>query len=295
MEPLKAPSHKPALEKILPQLGSSITYKKFSNEKPNGVAMWHYHPEVELVFIDKGSGKRHVGNNISYYNDGEVILLGPNLPHYGFTDRLTENNKEIVVQFLKEILGDNFLGIPEMRSINALMERSKQGLSFKGETKKEVAILLDEMEQMNHFDRMIRLLKVMNVLAKSNEYQILNASAVTIETDPKSNERIKTVYDHVRANFQRTISLDEIASLSNMTVPSFCRYFKKLTGKTFTQFVNEFRITHACKLLSETPNTIAHISYECGYNNFSHFNKHFKLYTSKNPSAYRDEFRRVVN
>jgi len=142
---------------------------------------------------------------------------------------------------------------------------------------------------------MIQLLKVMHLLAQSKEYEILNASAVTIETDPKSNERIKTVYDHVRANFQRTISLDEIASLSNMTVPSFCRYFKKLTGKTFTQFVNEFRIAHACKLLSETPNTIAHISYECGYNNFSHFNKHFKLYTGKNPSAYRDEFKRVVS
>jgi len=123
METLKAPTHKPALEKILPQLGSSITYKKFSNEKPNGVAMWHYHPEVELVYIDKGSGKRHVGNNISYYSDGEVILLGPNLPHYGFTDRLTENNKEIVVQFLKEIWGDSFLGAPEMRYINALLER----------------------------------------------------------------------------------------------------------------------------------------------------------------------------
>ncbi|MEE9374429.1 MAG: AraC family transcriptional regulator [Saprospiraceae bacterium] len=295
MEPYKVPTHKPALEKILPQLGSSIAYKRFSDEKPNGEAMWHYHPEVELVYIDKGSGKRHVGNNISYYNNGEVILLGPNLPHYGFTDRLTDNNKEIVIHFLKDILGDKFFAMPEMRNIEALLERSKQGLSFKGQTKIEVAEILDKMEDMNHFDRMIGLINVLQVLAKSKEYEILNASAVTIETDPKSNERIKTVYDHVRANFQRTITLDEIASLSNMTVPSFCRYFKKLTGKTFTQFVNEFRISHACKLLAETPYTIAHISYECGYNNFSHFNKHFKLYTKKNPSAYRDEFRKVVN
>lgn len=295
MDLIKLPTHKPALEKILPELGSSITFKKFNNEKPNGVATWHYHPEIELIFIDKGSGKRHVGNSISYYNNGEVILIGPNLPHYGFTNRLTQNNTEIVVQFLLKVFGGDFLENPEMGSVKTLFEISKQGMSFYGKTKEKVGILLDEMALMNHFERMIQLLKVLNVLAKSDEYQILNASEITIETDPKSNERIRIIYDHVRDNFDKPIALEEISDLVSMTVPSFCRYFKKLTGKTFTQFVNEFRIIHACKLLSETPNTITDISYECGFNNFSHFNKHFKMYTGKTPSTYRDAFRQVVN
>jgi transcriptional regulator GlxA family with amidase domain len=142
---------------------------------------------------------------------------------------------------------------------------------------------------------MLSLLEVLQVLSLSEEYIYLNASKVTLEADPKSNERIRKVYAHVRQNFEQNIPLEDVAQLVNMTVPSFCRFFKKLTGKTFTQFVNEFRIIHACKLLSETPNTIADIAFDSGYNNFSHFNKHFKIYTGKNPSVYRDEFKKMIN
>lgn len=281
---------KPALKSVQPSFGSSFSFSRFSDETPTGFAQWHYHPEIEMVYIEKGNGKRHIGNHVSYYSHGDLILIGPNLPHYGFAHRLTKNNTETVVQFKEDFLGDDFFKSEEMQKIAKLIDRSKQGLSFFGSTKREVGRLLADMAVMNRFDRLLRILKILNKLAETEEYRVLNASKLTIQVGRSDNDRIKLVYDHVRDNFQSTVKLDEIAQLTNMTVPSFCRYFKKQTKKTFTQFVNEFRVIHACKLLSETNRTIADICFECGFNNFSHFNKQFKLVTEKSPSAYRSEF-----
>jgi AraC-like DNA-binding protein len=168
-------------------------------------------------------------------------------------------------------------------------------MSFYGKTKAKVGQLLDEMVVMNHFDRLLHTLRILQVMANSDEYRILNASKVTIEINQQDKDRIKLIYDFVRENFQKEISLEEMSILTNMTVPSFCRYFKKQSGKTFTQFVNEFKVIHACKLLSETGRTVADICFECGFNNFSHFNKQFKIVTGKSPSDYRSEFRLVIS
>lgn len=287
--------NKPALEKIQPSFGSSISFKRFSDEQPNGIAAWHYHPEIELVYIQSGNGKRHIGNHVSYYTSGDLILIGPNVPHYGFTDRLVNRNTEVVLQFREDFMGSVFDDVAELGKIGELLKLSLHGLSFYGKTKEKVGQLLDEMVIMGHFDRLLQTMRVLNVMARSDEYIILNATKATIEINQQDKERIKIIYDHVRENFQKELPLDEIAEMTNMTVPSFCRYFKKQTSKTFTQFVNEFKVIHACKLLSETGRTVADICYECGFNNFSHFNKQFKIVTGKNPTDYRAEFRRVIS
>lgn len=286
---------KPALEKIQPSFGSSISFKRFSDERPNGIAVWHYHPEIELVYIEKGNAKRHIGNHVSYYTSGDLIFIGPNVPHYGFTDRLVNRNTEVVLQFKEDFMGQDFKSISEFQKIGDLMDLSLHGMSFYGKTKNKVGRLLDEMVVMNHFDRLLHTLRILQIMANSEEYRILNATKVTIEINQQDKDRIKLIYDFVRENFQKEISLEEMSVLTNMTVPSFCRYFKKQTGKTFTQFVNEFKVIHACKLLSETGRTVADICFECGFNNFSHFNKHFKIVTGKSPSEYRSEFRLVIS
>jgi len=283
----------PTLEKIPVSVDSSIAYNRFYDEQPTGEPIWHYHPELQLVYIKSGHGKRHVGNHISYYTSGDLLLIGPNLPHYGFVSRLSKKNTEVVLQFLPDFI-PRMNETQEFRFIAELIERSKYGISFKGKTKSEVGKLLESMDIMNPFDRLLTTLKVLNKLARSEEYGLLNIGQVALKSNQQDKERIKEIYDYVRAHFQDEIAIKDVASLIAMTEPSFCRFFKKQTGNTFTKFVNEFRVIHACKLLSETSRVISEICFDCGFNNFSHFNKQFKIITSKSPSEYRSEFKEVI-
>jgi AraC-like DNA-binding protein len=284
----------PALEKIEPSFGNSFSLRKFEETNPNQTPFWHFHPELEIVYIKEGSGKRHIGNHISYYSGGDLILLGPNLPHYGFTDRLSGNKSEIVVQMREDFLGENFFKLPEMTLIDQLFEKSRAGMSFYGNTKDEVGDRLHSLFYMNHFEKLIEFLKILQILAESKEYNILNAGGISLVVQNQDNDRIDMIYKYVRAHFTEHIHLEDIAREANMTVPSFCRYFKKVTNKTFTEFVNEFRIVHACKLLAEERHTISEVCFESGFNNFSHFNKLFKQKTGKSPNNYRKSVEKVV-
>ena len=151
--------HKPAFEHVEPTFGNSFTYRLFAEENPNEKPQWHYHPELELVFIEKGSGKRHIGNHLSYFSDGDLVLIGPNLPHTGFSNRLTGGKSEVVVQFKEDFLGDTFFDKVELKEIKALLERAKSGISFFGRTKDEVGILLNDFNWVKiKFDQLVQLL-----------------------------------------------------------------------------------------------------------------------------------------
>ncbi len=287
-------SSKPMLEKVSPAFGSSITFKQYADSCQNKSPFWHFHPELELVYVNGGSGKRHIGNHISYFNDGDLIFIGSNLPHFGFTDRLTGNRKETIVQMREDFLGPDFFNIPEMLPVQQLMERARQGIAFHGQSKYRLGSRLEGIARLDNYDRLLELLSILKEMAFTSEYEILNAKTVSIEVQQKDSERINTVYQYVQERFKETITLEEIAGQANMTVPAFCRYFKKHANKTFTRFVNELRVVQACKLLSETTLPITEICFESGFNNFSNFNKLFKDVTGKNPSAYRSELKQVV-
>jgi AraC-like DNA-binding protein len=284
----------PALEKIEPSFGNSFSLRKFEDLNPTAQPFWHFHPELEIVYIPQGSGKRHIGSHISYYQGGDLIFLGPNLPHYGFTDRLSENVSEIVVQMRADFLGKDFFTLPEMQAIHQLFERSRLGLSFHGNTKDDAGSRLNQLFYMDPFDRLTEFLRILSILAASREYQILNATGVGLVVQTQDTDRIDTIYKYVRNHFTENILLEDVADEVSMTVPSLCRYFKKVTGKTFTEFVNEFRIVHACKLLSEERHAIAEVCFESGFNNFSHFNRMFKEITGKTPNQYRKTVEKVV-
>lgn len=285
---------KPKLEKIAPSFGSSFIVRKFEKRCKNKAPVWHFHPELEVVYVKGGSGKRHIGNHLSYFQNGDLVFLGANLPHIGFTDRLTGNESEVVVQMRSDFLGKEFLKLPEMQPIQQLFERAKMGIVFSGEDKNTIGKALEGLADLDNYDRLLHLLAILKQMAHSSEYQLLNVQDYAIEVNLRENDRISLVYSFVSENFQRTIPLEEIAGVINMTVPAFCRYFKKQSGKTFTQFVNEMRIIHACKLLSETAESITEVAFESGYANFSHFNKVFKKITGKKPSEYRDDFLQII-
>lgn len=285
---------KPSFEKISPSFGSSILVKRHTKKEVNNVAFWHFHPEVELVYVNQGQGKRHIGNHISYFNNSMLILIGANLPHNGFVDRLTANGSETIVQFKLDFLGKIFYNIPEMSNINALFKRAKKGIIFKPETKKIVGPKIESLLECQGMTRVIKLLDILNDLSVANDYSFLNADGFAFETEPQDSEKIDIIFKHINNNFTRHISLDEIANQVSMTVPAFCRYFKKATGKTFTKLVNEYRVVHATKLLQENQTSITDICFECGFNNFSHFNRLFKEFTGKSASKYRSEMKRMI-
>lgn len=285
---------KASFEQIDPEFGSSFSLKRFNQELEAAAPFWHFHPEYEIVYISHGRGKRHIANHISYFEDGDLIFLGPNLPHLSFTEELSESHTEIVVQMRSDFLGRDFWEVPEVAGIRQLFERARTGISFYGDTKKWVGERLNDMVEMEGLDRLLALLDVMKGLAATTECNPLNVDGFSLPVDALNYERIQQVYNYVNAEFQKEITLGEAAEKTNMTVPAFCRFFKRLTGKTFTQFVNEVRISHASRLLSTGTQNIAAISFESGFNNLSHFNKQFKAVTGVSPKEFRAQIKKVV-
>ncbi|MEK7256253.1 MAG: AraC family transcriptional regulator [Bacteroidota bacterium] len=285
---------KPIFEEIQPTFGSSFAVRKFTEENCSALPYWHFHPEHEIVFISNGRGKRHICDHISHYEDGDLIFLGPNLPHLGFAQELYERHVEIVVQMKEDFLGKDFLHLAEMAEIRQLFERSLTGLAFHGNTKWEVGQRLQNMMNLEPPDRLIELLKVLQILAKSPDSEMLNIQRWSLEVKPQEHQRMEKIYAFVQENFQKPFLVDEVASAVNLTVPAFCRFFKKLTHRTFIEFLNEFRIAYACRLLSEDHWGIAAVSFESGFNNLSHFNKQFKIITGTSPTEYRRNLRKFL-
>ena len=282
---------KPTLEKITPNFGSSFLLKKHEEFLKTNTPFWHFHPEIELVYVNKGKGKRHIGNHISYFNNSQLVLIGSNLPHIGYLDRLTTNGSETLIQFLPDFLGKGFFKIPEMAAIDALFERAKKGIRFNIEIKQRIGAKIEKLIDLEGANRITSFIEILNDLATTDDYTLLNANGYAFESSHQDSNKIELVYKHINENFKDHISLDEVSELVSMTVPAFCRYF---TGKTFTKLVNEYRVVHATKLLAESTMSITDISFECGFNNFSHFNKLFKEFTGKSASVYRNELKNLI-
>lgn len=286
---------KPKLEKIGTEFGSSFSITQYKDSPKNKKQpFWHFHPEIQLVYVKGGNGKRHIGNHLSYYHSGDLVLIGSMLPHTALTDNHTQNESETVIQFRDNCFGEGFFELEEMQEIHNLLERAKVGISFKGLTKQNLGARVEKLVELDNFSKVIELIKILQELAKSEEFETLNADGYTIEVQNTDNDRINIIYKYVQKHFKRAIPLEEIAQIANMTVPSFCRYFKQISGKNFTKFVNEIRIVHACKLLTEKQLSIAEVSFESGFNNISHFNRLFKEKTTKSPFEYRKQFVKIL-
>ena len=268
----------------------SFYYKVFdiNNHKPNHkYQKWHYHPEIELVYVSNGEGKRQVGLHLSNYSDGDLVLIGSNVPHTGFTEYFDQERKEVVIQFKPEFLGNSIENVFEFKKISKLLELSKQGLVFYGETKKNIGISMLGLQYESNFQQLLTLIRILESLASSDEFTILNKDDFSKSNSIIENERINKIFNYIKINYKDKVYLEEASNLIYMTKPSFCRYFKKHTGKRFTEFLNEYRINNALKLLAQTEMDIKNICYECGFNNFSHFNRLFKNTLNLTPSEYR--------
>ncbi len=278
---------KTSFEQIQNDDGSSF---RLLNQKVNANDFswnYHYHPEFELVFVYDGFGRRHVGNHLSYYEDGDLVLIGSNLPHAGFGYDAIGVHEEIVIQYKDDFLGTNFFDKPETLPIKKLFERSQQGILFYGQTKNIVGNKLKKLSNLSHFERLLELLVIFQILAKSEEYQLLNSVDTRYDFNQKDQIRLNRVYEYVEQNYQNPVNIKAVADVANLTVPSFCNYFKKIVNQTFTDFMNEYRINQACKLLMTEPN-ITDICFDCGFANASYFSKVFKQIKGKSPMQFKN-------
>ncbi len=282
---------KTEFEIVQPDEGSS--FKIIHNIVLPELFRWqyHYHPEYEIVCVLEGSGRRHVGNHLSQYEEGDLVFMGPNLPHSGFGQEAIGQHEEIVVQLKENLWGDHFLDMPEMKAIKTLFDRSRQGICFYGETKIRIQRRLKKLLTLTPFERLMELMQILHLLANTHEYSLLNMEGLKMELNSKDEARLKRIIKYVDENYQKPIDIQEVASIVHLAVPSFCHYFKKMMNLTFTDFVNQYRINQACHLLT-TDRSITDVSFESGFGNVAYFNRVFKAQKQQSPSAYRKALRK---
>jgi len=277
-------------EVVLPDPGQS--FKLFRPSLRNSF-YWHYHPEYELVFVEATNGIRHVGQHISSYMESDLVLIGPNIPHLNFDYGVKTEYRQIVVQLKENFLGDAFNETPELSGIQKLFDRAYLGLSFTGKTKETVAAKLRIMHSLNHFEQLLCLLEIFQVLATSKDVIELNESDTSIKLFLNDKIRMGAIYKYIHANYNETPDVNKVAASVHLSTAAFCRYFKKQTKMTFTDFVNQYRITQAKTLLLQDK-TISETCYEVGFESLSYFNKLFKRITGENPSVFKRRYAKDV-
>jgi AraC-like DNA-binding protein len=275
---------KVTFENIAPDIGSSFRMIHWLSE--NDKFFWHQHPEYEIIFIKKGSGSIRVGDFQGRYEEGQLLFLGPNLPHTGLGYGVIGEHEEIIIQLREDFLGKTIWDAPEMQQIHRLFERSKRGMVFNGSKKEKIGELLEKMLEKEPFQRLLILLDVLQKMAEIQEFELMNASSTLADVTHLDEQRMLAIYKFVEENYKKTIAMKDIAEVANLTIPSFCRYFKKKTRQTFIDFLNEYRVNQACKSL-QTSKGVTEICFDSGFNNVSHFNKTFKKVTGKSPKEYR--------
>lgn len=257
---------------------------------------WHYHPEIELLYIKRSCGTWLIGDHIGHFQSGDIIMIGPNVPHcfrheYEYIIKKEEIAGEtICVKFIPDIFGLAFLSLPETKTVRDLFTKCSRGLQLKGRLKNRATAIIEGLIDASPARKLSSLLSLLVDISESKEMAYLSSRGFTQTTDNADNDRIKLIFEYTFTNYSEKITIEEVAGLLNMTRQSFCRYFKNKTKKTYIQFLMEVRIGHACKLLVEDEKNVAEISYECGYGNISHFNHQFKTITKKKPLEYKRDY-----
>ena len=278
---------------------SSLENSSFSaksNHYPNFLKIWHYHPELELVAIIRSSGTRYIGDNIEKFKEGDVVLIGKNLPHMWHNeDKYFSESSDLIaeaiaVHFRKEFLGPEFFDLPEMEEIDQLLERSRLGIRF-FDISDELFLDIKSIVNLNKFDKTLKLLSILHKLAIHESFQLLSSEGFVNSFKGTRNLGLYRVYEYVFKNFKEPIFLKDVADIANMNPSSFSRFFKRVNRKTFSRYLNEIRVGFACKLLIENKYNITSVCYKSGFNNISNFNRQFRTIKKMSPSEYFKQYR----
>jgi AraC-like DNA-binding protein len=281
-----------AYEKLIVDENSLFHYQEFI--QPKFTSPLHMHDEFELIVIIKSHGKLYLGNNVINFSDSDIFLFAPGLPHCFYNPHGYEKGKEMahafVVFFKRDFLGGNFFDKTETMQLNRLIKKSQSGVQILNPPKNLIKHILLLGEKKN-LEKLGEFILILNELAGRKCIE-LSTSIGELSTSGLSESKIvNDVFKYVAENFQRKISLSTAASIANMQKAAFCRYFKRKTKKKFSEFVNEIRIMHARKLLTETDEMVKEVAYECGYESNSYFNRQFKNSCNMSPFDFRKNIR----
>lgn len=281
---------KPAFENVQLEADESIRVLQYSCPAFQTNHTWHFHPQYEISLVLKGSGKRFIGDHIGSFYPGDLVLIGPSIPHCWISNDEETENEMLVVQFDPLFLGDTFYSIPEARAIKAMLVASKQAVLFERDSLNSTKQWLDNIRSHRGLARIAHLLLLCETLSHCPRQQ-LTSETYSVEESSKGADRLTTAINYVKNHLHERINQPDVAELVNMAPQSFSRFFRAQTGRTFVSFVNEMRITEACHLLATTDKDILDIALSCGYANISHFNRKFLENKSLTPSRYRAEQR----
>ena len=273
------------LEQINPDLDSS--FRLLLTPQLNEVFYWHFHPEIELVYVEAEQGIRHIGDHVSTYHGADLALIGSNIPHLNFDYGAKTRVETVVMQFPPDYFRLSLGLVPEMQLVQNLMERAKSGLAFDGETKRLVGAQMKKIPSLPRFEQFVELLQIFQILAQSTEAISLQVRPIASQTVLKQQERMARIHQYVETHFQEKIDTDAMASEVSLTVPAFCRYIKKTTHLTYTDFVNRYRINYAKQLLIQHKN-VTECCFEAGFESLSYFNRVFKRFEMVSPSQFKN-------
>jgi AraC-like DNA-binding protein len=261
------------------------SFKLFSPRLRN-TFLWHYHPEFELVYVEADAGIRHVGTHISTYTQSDLVFIGSNLPHLNFDYRLRSDYHQIVIQLRCDFMGTALGLTPEFAGIAKLFRTAEYGIAFDGVTKQKVAKQLRQLEGLSSLEQLLQLIDIFQILANSDEKTILNKDLSSKNFILKDKIRMGAIYEYIDAEYHREPDVNIVAQKVNLTTPAFCRYFRRQTNMTFTEFVNQYRIERAKNLLMQN-NNVSETCYAVGIDSLSYFNKLFKEIAGENPSDFK--------
>lgn len=253
---------------------------------------WHYHPQVELIWLKRSEGTRVIGNSVGPFRNNDIFLIGKNTPHtFLHEDKYLINPyhppEAVVVQFDETFMGKEFLELPEVKKIQTLFDVAKQGVSISDKVKKKVIPLMEKMLTVSSLDRILLLLQILTLMVNKYSYNLLDEQEFIYQLNGGENKRIKKILDFTSENYDKDIKLEQVAEIVNLTKESFCRYFKAHTGKSYLDFLIEFRISKACKEILTNQMSIKEIAYSCGFNSLSNFHYQFKKIIKQSPIEYK--------
>lgn len=254
---------------------------------------WHYHPELEITYVHQGQGIRMVGDNVSYFQEGDFVFLGSNLPHTWISDddfnQKQEQMEVVVLQFSPNLFSREWLDLSEMIYLKRLFQIARHGIIFSDERRKKAINLLLQIVEMKGFERYHQMLRMLNYLGQEDQPELLATKAYIPPLNTITEQRLLKVCQYIHDHFTSSIRLDDVAGLANMNASAFCRFFRKSTGQTYMEYVTDLRIGKACNLLlNPSKLSISEIAYRSGFNSQTLFNRSFLKKKQMTPSAFRN-------
>ena len=281
---------KSSFEKIFPFDTSSFRVRSIEMEEFD--APWHYHPEYELTYILSSKGVRYVGNHFENFMEGDLVLLGPNLPHcWKNSGAQTSKASAIVIQWKDDLFGSDWFLKNEFESVHTLLQASSMGIKFDPEVGTQLKANFMDLSNLPKFEKLISFLQILNELSLNKNSREVIATSYSDTSHHGDQERINTIFQYVKEHYHQKITLTSVSSKVHLSEESFSRFFSNFLSKPFFTFLNEYRINAACNMLIETNVPVSEVALASGFESLPFFFRQFKKYKGCSPRHFKSVYK----